>query len=58
MKLGTTKTLPRFGRLDKLSSQKRKALATKVTGNPVVTVTEAQKSEGEKKALWSDETKI
>jgi hypothetical protein len=39
---GTTKTLPRAGRLAKLSNQGTKALAREVTKNPMVTLTELQ----------------
>ena len=36
-KLGTTKTLPRAGRLAKLSNRGRRALVREVTKNPMVT---------------------
>jgi hypothetical protein len=39
-KFGTTKTLPRAGRLAKLSNQGRRALVREVTKNPMVTLTE------------------
>ena len=37
---GTTKTLPRAGRLAKLSIRGRRALVREVTKNPIITVTE------------------
>ena len=43
-KFGTTKTLPRVGRLTKLSNQGRRALVREVTKNPLVTLTELQRS--------------
>ena len=39
-KFGTTKTLPKAGRLAKLSNQERRALVMEVTKNPMVTMTE------------------
>jgi hypothetical protein len=39
-KFGTTKTLPRAGRLSKLSNQGRRAFVGEVTKNQMVTLTE------------------
>jgi hypothetical protein len=39
-KFGTTNTLPRAGRLAKLSNRGRRALVREVTNNPMVTLTE------------------
>ena len=39
-KFGTTKTLPRAGRPDKLSNRGRRALVGEVTKNQMVTLTE------------------
>ena len=39
-KFGTTKTLPRAGRLAKLSNRGRRALVKEVTMNPMVTLIE------------------
>jgi hypothetical protein len=41
-KFGTTKTLPRAGRLAKLSNRGRRALVKEVTKNPMVPLTELQ----------------
>uniref|UniRef100_A0AAZ3S756 Transposase Tc1-like domain-containing protein n=1 Tax=Oncorhynchus tshawytscha TaxID=74940 RepID=A0AAZ3S756_ONCTS len=41
---GTTKTLPRAGRLAKLRNRGRRALVREVTKNPMVTLTELQSS--------------
>ena len=38
-KFGTTKTLPRAGRLSKLSNRGRKAVVREETKNPMVTLT-------------------
>jgi hypothetical protein len=38
-KFGTTKTLPRAGRPDKLSNRGRRACVREVTENPMVTLT-------------------
>ena len=46
-KFGTTKTLPRAGRLAKLSNWGRRALVREVTKNPMVTLTEFQSSSEE-----------
>ena len=46
-KFGTTKTLPRAGRSDKLSNRGRRALVREVTKNPMVTLTELQSSSAE-----------
>ena len=43
-KFGTTKSLPRAGRMAKLSNQWRRALVMEVTKNPMVTLTELQSS--------------
>jgi hypothetical protein len=43
-KFGTTKTLPRAGRQDKLSNLGSRALVREVTKNPMVTLTELQRS--------------
>ena len=43
-KFRTTKTLPRAGRLAKLSNRGRMALVREVTKNPMVTLTELQSS--------------
>ena len=43
-KFGTTKTLPRAGRLAKLSNRGRRALVRDVTKNPMVTLTELQRT--------------
>ena len=43
-KLGTTETLPRPGRLAKLSNWGRRTLVKEVTKNPMVTLTELQSS--------------
>ena len=43
-KFGITKTLSRAGRLAKLSNRGRRALVSKVTKNPKVTLTELQSS--------------
>uniref|UniRef100_A0AAZ3SRG8 Transposase Tc1-like domain-containing protein n=1 Tax=Oncorhynchus tshawytscha TaxID=74940 RepID=A0AAZ3SRG8_ONCTS len=43
-KFGTTKTLPKAGRLAKLSNRGRRALVREVTKNPMVTQTELQSS--------------
>jgi hypothetical protein len=43
-KFGTTETLPRAGRLAKLSNRGRRALVREVTKNPMVTLTELQSS--------------
>jgi hypothetical protein len=42
-KFGTTRTLPRAGRLAKLSDRGRRALVREVTKNPMVTLTELQR---------------
>ena len=42
-KFGTTRTLPRVGRLAKLSDRGRRALVREVTKNPVITLTELQR---------------
>ena len=39
---GTTKTLPRAGRLTKLNNQARRTLVKEVTKNPMTTLTELQ----------------
>jgi hypothetical protein len=39
---GNTKTLPRAGRLAKLSNQGRRALVREATNNPMVTLTKLQ----------------
>ena len=41
-KFGTTNTLPRAGRLAKLSHRRRRALVREVTKNLIVTLTELQ----------------
>ena len=51
-KFGTTKTLPRAGRLAKLSNRGRRALVREVTKNPMVAKTMRNK------ILWFDETKF
>jgi hypothetical protein len=43
-KFGTTKTLSRAGRPDKLSNPGRRTLVTEVTKNPMVMLTELQSS--------------
>ena len=43
-KFGTTNTLPRVGRLAKLSNQGRRVLVREVTKNPMVTMTELPSS--------------
>jgi transposase len=43
-KFGTIKTLPRAGRQAKLSNQGRRALVREVRKNPMVTLTELQRS--------------
>jgi hypothetical protein len=43
-KFGTTNTLPRAGRLAKLSNRGRRALVREMTKNPMVTLTELQSS--------------
>ena len=43
-KFGTTKTLPRAGRLAKLRNRRRRAMVREVTRNPMVTLTELQSS--------------
>ena len=43
-KFGTTKALPRAGRLAKLSNRGRRALVREVTKKPMVTLTELQSS--------------
>ncbi|XP_018550156.1 centrin-3 [Lates calcarifer] len=43
-KFGTTRTLPRVGRPQKLSKRAKRALVREVTKNPMVTLTELQKS--------------
>ena len=45
---GTTKTLPRAGRLAKLSNRGRSALVREVPKKPMVTLTELQNSSVEK----------
>jgi hypothetical protein len=39
-KFGKTKTLPRAGRLGKLSNRGRRSLVREVTKNPLITLTE------------------
>ncbi|KAF3686514.1 hypothetical protein EXN66_Car002186 [Channa argus] len=41
-RFGTTRTLPRAGRLAKLSNRERRALVGKVTKNQMITLTELQ----------------
>ena len=54
-KFGTTTTLPRAGRLAKLSKRGRRAFVREVTKNPMVTLTELQSSSVEMvKALQKD----
>uniref|UniRef100_A0A9J7XUF6 Sleeping Beauty transposase HTH domain-containing protein n=1 Tax=Cyprinus carpio carpio TaxID=630221 RepID=A0A9J7XUF6_CYPCA len=61
---GMTRTLPRAGRLAKLSYRGRRALVREVKKNPKITVAELQRCSREmrescrKSILWSDETKI
>uniref|UniRef100_A0AAQ4NT52 Transposase Tc1-like domain-containing protein n=1 Tax=Gasterosteus aculeatus aculeatus TaxID=481459 RepID=A0AAQ4NT52_GASAC len=43
-KFGTTRTLPRVGRQARLSDRGRRALVREVTRNPMVTLTELQRS--------------
>ena len=47
-KFGTTSTLPRAGRLSKLSDRGRRALVREVTENPMVTLSELQRSSVER----------
>ncbi|KAG2459251.1 TCB1 transposase, partial [Polypterus senegalus] len=47
-KFETTRTLPRAGRLSKLSDQGRRALVREVTKNPMVTLSELQRSSVER----------
>ena len=47
-KLGTTRTLPRAGRPSKLSDRGRRALVREVTKNPMVTLSELQRSSVER----------
>uniref|UniRef100_A0A8C4T3L7 Transposase Tc1-like domain-containing protein n=1 Tax=Erpetoichthys calabaricus TaxID=27687 RepID=A0A8C4T3L7_ERPCA len=47
-KLETTRTLPRAGRPSKLSDQGRRALVREVTRNPMVTLSELQRSSVER----------
>lgn len=47
-KFGTTRTLPRAGRPSKLSDRGRRALVREVTNNPMVTLSELQRSSVER----------
>ena len=47
-KFGTTRTLPRAGRPSKLSDRGRRALVREVTKNPMVTLSELQRSSVER----------
>jgi hypothetical protein len=44
MEEGTTKTLPKAGRPDKLSNQGRRVLVREVTKNPMITLAVLQSS--------------
>ena len=47
-KFGTTRTLPIAGRLSKLSNRGRRALVREVTKNPMITLSELQRSSVER----------
>ena len=52
-KFGTTKTLPRAGRLSKLSNRGRRALVRQLTKHPMVTLTELQRC-GDRRTFQKD----